>query len=282
MFMSKHFYLALILLAFGAFACNNTSEEGNGAENEDMSQFAEDEDFQEKHDEPDQIDFEGKGEALEFDTPDGKKGMAYALMPEEETNKYLLVFHEWWGLNDQIRQEAERLFEELDDVAVMAVDLYDGEVTDKRDKASELMQAASGKQDRLRSIIRGAMNYAGEDAEIATIGWCFGGGWSLKASIMAGEQGAGCVMYYGMPVQEAEALQPLEADVLGIFAAQDAYITPEIANNFKEMAENNGKNVELHIFDADHAFANPSSDSYVEEAAQKANALALEFLKKSL
>jgi carboxymethylenebutenolidase len=238
--------------------------------------------FKEKHETPAQIDFQGKGESLEFDTPDGQKGSAYALMPEGKTNKYLLVFHEWWGLNDQIRQEAERLFEELDGVAVMAIDLYDGEVTDDQDRAGELTQAASQKEDRLKAIIQGAMNYAGDEAEIATIGWCFGGGWSLKASIMAGEQGAGCVMYYGMPVREAEALQPLEADVLGIFAGQDGWITPEVANNFKALADNNGKNVEIHIFDADHAFANPSSPRYVEEAAQKANELALEFLKEKL
>jgi carboxymethylenebutenolidase len=281
--MLKKTFFALFILAFGAFACNNSAfsgEEQTGAD--DMSQFTDDENFKEKHETPAQIDFQGKGESLEFDTPDGQKGSAYALMPEGKTNKYLLVFHEWWGLNDQIRQEAERLFEELDGVAVMAIDLYDGEVTDDQDRAGELTQAASQKEDRLKAIIQGAMNYAGDEAEIATIGWCFGGGWSLKASIMAGEQGAGCVMYYGMPVREAEALQPLEADVLGIFAGQDGWITPEVANNFKALADNNGKNVEIHIFDADHAFANPSSPRYVEEAAQKANELALEFLKEKL
>ncbi len=281
--MLKKTFFALFILVFGLTACNNSTNSGEeGANSEDMSQFADDENFKEKHEMPEQIDFDGKGETMEFDTPDGQKASAYAILPEGETNKYLLVFHEWWGLNDQIRQEADRLSSELDGVAVMAIDLYDGEVTDDRDKAGALMQGASKKESRLQSIIKGAMNYAGPDAEIATIGWCFGGGWSLKASVLAAEQGAGCVMYYGMPVQEAKALQGLKADVLGIFASQDAYITPEVANNFKELAENNGKNVEIHIFDADHAFANPSSPRYVEEAAQKANELALEFLKEKL
>ncbi len=281
--MSKHILFPMLILIVGFFSCNNASKnEANSSSDEDMSQFANDENFKEKHETPAQIDFEGKGRQLEFHTPDGQKGTAYAILPEEPTNNYLLVFHEWWGLNDQIRQEAERLFEELDGVAVMALDLYDGEVTDNQDKAGELTQAASQKQDRLKAIINGAINYAGEDAQIATIGWCFGGGWSLKASIMAGDQGAGCVMYYGMPVQEAEALKPLEADILGIFAEQDGWITPEVANNFKKLAESAGKDVEIRIFDADHAFANPSSPRYVEEAAQEANALALEFLKERL
>lgn len=281
--MLKKTIIALFFLAFASFACNNnpnSGEEGTG--NEDMSQFADDENFKEKHETPGQIEFTAKGEQMEFDTPDGQKGTAYALMPEGETQKFLFVIHEWWGLNDQIRQEADRLFEELDGVAVMALDLYDGAVTDDRNKAGELMQAASQKQDRLKAIVQGAINYAGEDAKIATVGWCFGGGWSLQASIMAEEQGAGCVLYYGMPVQEAAALEPLEADVLGIFASQDGWITPEVANNFKTLADDNGKKVEIHIFDADHAFANPSSPRYVEEAAQKANELALAFLKEKL
>ncbi len=281
--MSRKILFAFLILSIGLFSCNNASQgEENGSSDEDMSQFADDENFKEKHETPAEIDFEGKGEQMTFDTPDGKKGTAYTIMPEESTNKYLLVIHEWWGLNDQIRQEAERLFEELDGVAVMALDLYDGNVTDDQDKAGEYMQAASQNQDRLKAIINGAINYAGEDAEIATIGWCFGGGWSLQASIMAGDQGAGCVMYYGMPVKEAEALEPLEADILGIFAEQDGWITPEVANNFKDLAENAGKDIEIHLFDADHAFANPSSPRYVEEAAQEANALALAFLKERL
>ncbi len=280
--MTKKIFLALIILSAGLFACNNSQSNSENADGEDMSQFAEDENFKEQHETPEEINFEGKGEKMEFDTPDGEKGTAYAILPEGGTKKFLFVIHEWWGLNDQIRQEAERLFDELDGVGVMALDMYDGESTDDQNKAGELMTAASQKQDRLKAIIQGAMDYAGEDAKIATIGWCFGGGWSLQSSIMAGAQGAGCVIYYGMPVQDAEALAPLQADILGIFAEKDGWITPEVANNFKALAEGSGKNIDVHIFDADHAFANPSSPRYVEEAAQNANALALNFLKERL
>jgi carboxymethylenebutenolidase len=87
-------------------------------------------------------------------------------------------------------------------------------------------------------------------------------------------------MYYGMPLQKADALAPLKAPILGIFAEKDGWITPQVVANFENLAKATGKSIETHQFDADHAFANPSNPAYKEEAAQKANALALAFLKK--
>jgi carboxymethylenebutenolidase len=165
-------------------------------------------------------------------------------------------------------------------VNVYALDLYDGKVADNPDDAGKYMQAV--KEERLNAIINGALNYVGEDTEVATIGWCFGGGWSLRASILAGEQGAGCVMYYGMPVMEAEKLAPLEVDVLGIFASQDKWITPEVVDKFVNVMNAINKPIEVKQFNADHAFANPSGDRYKEEAAQEANKMAMSFLQEHL
>ncbi len=257
-------------------ACGNKG----GEQADDMSQFAEDSTFQDAHPTPDEVDFQPKGEMIEFDTPDGKTASAYALLSEKTTEDYILVIHEWWGLNDHIKQEAERLFDNLENANVLALDMYDGRVATTQEEAGKYMQAMS--QDRGKAIINGALAYAGEDADIATIGWCFGGGWSLNASIMAGDQGEACVMYYGMPVQDAKALAPLQAPVLGIFAEQDGWITPEVAKKFEDLAKATGKNVEIRQFDAAHAFANPSNPDYDQAAAQEANALALAFLREHL
>ena len=80
------------------------------------------------------------------------------------------------------------------------------------------------KEDRAKAIIKGAIAYAGPNAHIATIGWCFGGGWSLQASLLAGKQDVACVMYYGMPEQDVNKLKTLHADVLGNFANKDNWI----------------------------------------------------------
>ena len=131
-------------------------------------------------------------------------------------------------------------------------------------------------------LLRALWPYAGEDSKVATIGWCFGGGWSLKSSILAGEQGAGCVIFYGMPVQQADQLVNLQAEVLGLFAEKDGWITPDVVNKFEALMKATGKKITTKQFDAEHAFANPSSPRYNEAAAQEANTLALEFLKEKL
>lgn len=279
MFRSILFAFTIILLFLAA--CNNSA--GSGSEENttaDMAQFSEDEDFKDAHEKPDSIEFSGKGQMLEFATTDGSTGKAYMVAPGRLTEKVIFVIHEWWGLNNHIKQEAEKLAESIDNVTVLALDLYDGKVTDNPNDAGKFMQSV--KPERAEAIIRGAMGQVGSNAKIATIGWCFGGGWSLKASILAGSQGAGCVMYYGMPVQKAEELAPLRADVLGIFAKNDGWITPEVANNFEALAKSSNKNVTIHQFDAAHAFANPSNPDYDEKAAKKADALALAFLKDNL
>ena len=130
-----------------------------------------------------------------------KTGSAYVLKAPEEGSDYLFVIHEWWGLNDHIKQEAERLQAELGgNINVMALDLYDGKVATTREDASKYMQAST--EERGAAIIQGAINHAGTTAKIATVGWCFGGGWSLKSSILAGEQGAGCVITTECPYKK--------------------------------------------------------------------------------
>lgn len=272
----------LIILSFGLFllaSCGGNKSTAEG-EKEDMAQFADDQEFKDAHDTPEENDHKAAGEMITFSAADGTDASAYALMSKEASDKYLLVIHEWWGLNDHIKEEADRLFGELGNVNVMALDMYDGKLATSPDEAGKFMQAV--KPERAEAIVKGAIAKAGENAKIGTIGWCFGGGWSLKSSIMAGDQGAGCVIYYGMPVQEAAALAPLKADVLGIFAEKDGWITPEVVNKFSDLAKATGKNVETHQFDAAHAFANPSNPKYDEKAANEANALALNFLKERL
>ncbi|WP_162427498.1 dienelactone hydrolase family protein [Pontibacter pudoricolor] len=240
-----------------------------------------DKSFQAKHDNPLPFTLQNqKGKMVTFKTPDGKTGSAYEIKAPEKTDDYLLVFHEWWGLNDYIKQEAERLAKELGNVNVLALDLYDGRVAAEREKAVEYMQSVT--PERGKAIINGAIAYAGKDPDIATIGWCFGGGWSLQAAIEAGDKAEAAVIYYGMPERDVERLKKLDAPVLGIFAKQDASITPEIVQDFEQKMKQADKKVTIKMYDAVHAFANPSNPRYDKQAAEDAYKLAIEFLKKHL
>lgn len=278
-------YFALFLLSF--FVGQVIAQGPSCCSAEDkatttFASFADDMAFRNMHPEPKSLrGHEQKGKMVQFDAADGQGSQAYLVAGAKENKRCLFVIHEWWGLNDHIKAEADRLHEELGgEVHVIALDMYDGAIATTRTAASKLMQGVEG--DHARAIIRGAADYFGSDFKFGTIGWCFGGGWSLQASLELGDQAAGCVIYYGMPEEDEERLAALQVDVLGIFAEQDGWITPEVVTQFAERMEGLDKSLTYKIFDAKHAFANPSRDIYDEGAANEANKMAAEFLKARL
>ena len=220
------------------------------------------------------------GKNITYPTADGKTANAYELKAKKPTANYLLVVHEWFGLNDYIKQESEKLYNDLGNVNVIAIDLYDGKVASNSQDAGKNMQSVT--DGRARAIIKGAIAYAGAKARIATIGWCFGGGWSLQSTLLASKQAVGCVMYYGMPEQEVNKLKTINTDVLGIFANQDQWINPKVVAQFEANMKAAGKKVYLHQYDADHGFANPSNPIYNSDATKYAYANTLVFLKARL
>ncbi len=239
--------------------------------------LATDKDFSGGHDAPLPYKFEGDGQEIEFKTPDGKTGKGFEIKSATPSTKYLFVLHEWWGLNDYIKKEAATFAAEMPGVNVIAVDLYDGKVATTADEAGKLMGEV--KTERAVAILKGAQLYAGPKAQFASIGWCFGGGWSLQEALLGGKQTVGCVMYYGMPEKDVAKLKTLNTDVLGIFASQDKWINPEVVGQFQKDMAAAGKKVTIESYDADHAFANPSNPKFNKEYAAKAHGQALTYLR---
>lgn len=238
-----------------------------------------DADFRNAHEVPKPFVYtQAEGKLITFTAMDGKEARAFEVKPATPSGNYLLVFHEFYGLNDYVKNESARLAKELGNVTVLALDLYDGKVGQTREEATKLMQAVDSK--RAVAIIEGAVRHAGPEARVATLGWCFGGSWALQAALHADKQAAGCVMYYGQPETNMERLADLDCSVLAIFAKQDKWLTPQVAEKFKQDMAKLNKELKLHIFDADHAFANPTSPRYDQADARQANQLALDYLKK--
>jgi len=245
-----------------------------------MALFATNAKFIASHENPIPFNFQpDKGKMITFKAGD-KEGNAYAVLSGKKTDKVVLMFHEWWGLNDYIKKEAESLQKELGDgVDVYAVDLYDGQVATEREKASALMSGL--KPERASAIINGLLANIGKDKKVATIGWCMGGSWSLQATLLAFRQAA-CVMYYGFPEKDPEKLKGLKTDILFLQAMQDGFITPSVVTQFSEDIKKLGKSITIKQYNADHAFANPSNPKFNKEFAADAHKLALAFLKKGL
>jgi carboxymethylenebutenolidase len=156
------------------------------------------------------------GKEISFKTADGKEGFGYEIKADIPTNNYVFVIHEWWGLNDYIKQESEKIFKTLGNVNIIAIDLYDKKVATVKDSASKYMQGLT--TERAEAIIKGLITYVGNKSNIATIGWCFGGGWSMQAALLGGKQTKACVMYYGMPEEKMEKLNTLNSPILFVWA----------------------------------------------------------------
>lgn len=246
---------------------------------EEFANLTADNSFKASHQEPLPTTVEdGIGNMITFKTPDGGRANAFEILTPYGTNNWLFVFHEWWGLNDHMKNEAIKYFKELRDVNVLLIDLYDGNVATTRDEAGKLMQAV--KDERARAIIEGAQKHVGKRANIATIGWCFGGGWSLQATLLADKQATGAVMFYGMPEKDKEKLSALNADVLFVFAEQDEWINADVLGNFEKLMSEQPQELYIEKYDAPHAFANPSNPGYNKTFTDDAFGKSIKFLRK--
>jgi len=210
----------------------------------------------------------------------GPEANAYVLEAKKKTNNWIFVFQEWWGLNDHIKLEAENLYNDLGNVNVLALDMYDGKIGTTRDEAGKLMQEF--KQDRGNEIVKGALEYVGKNAKIGTIGWCFGGGQSMQAALTAATQAAACVIYYGMPEDNLDRLKTLNCEVLDIWGTQDAWINKDVTSKFEKNMTAAGKKLTVKSYDADHAFANPSNPKHSKDFTADAYKNTLEFFKARL
>jgi carboxymethylenebutenolidase len=246
-----------------------------------MLALAKTEDFTRAHEAPEPFQYETpRGTMLSFETLDGNAGRAYYVPSQEATSKVLIIFHEWWGLNDYIRREADRWQDSLGAVDVYAIDLYDGKVAVTQEQASKL--ASSLDKRRTDVLIKGLLAKSGRDNIIATLGWCLGGGYAFRSSVLAEKQAAGCVMYYGFPEKDVKSITPLQCDVLYIRASQDAFITQAMITPFVEQVKQTGKAISVETYNAAHAFANPSNPKFDGVAATDAQQKALAFIRSHL
>ncbi len=226
------------------------------------------------------------GEAVVYGQAGGKPIHGFLARPQSAKGPLpgILVIHEWWGLNDNIRDMARRLAGE--GYVALAVDLYGGATASTPDQAMQLMQATGKDPAAAKANLRQAYDYLAtrEHApRIGVIGWCFGGGWSLQTALMLPDKIAATVIYYGHLTTDRAELAKLQMPILGFFGAEDKSIPVASVHGFESTLKSLGKSVEVHVYDgAGHAFANPSGTSYRPEAASDAWTRTVAFLAKNL
>ena len=195
----------------------------------------------------------------------------------------LVVIHEWWGLNDNIRTAARRLAGE--GYRALAVDLYADSTADTPDRAQALMKQATGAPEALMANLRAAHEQlqAAGAARVAVLGWCFGGGMTFRALADRPAAFAAAVSYYGTPeALTADVLTQLETPVQAHFGRQDNVVPPKQVEALRARLDGTGTDVQIYEYDAGHAFANPSGEQYDPEAAAQAWTRTTDFLATHL
>ncbi len=193
----------------------------------------------------------------------------------------IIMIHEWWGLNENIKTMAEKLASH--GYVVLAVDLYNGNVATTSEEARKLI----GSFDSEIGVanMNSAVSYLLENnnsTKLGSLGWCFGGGQSLNLALNNDVIDA-TVIYYGQLVTDKEKLSMITWPVLGIFAELDHGITVENVKKFETALNELDIKHEVHIYSGvDHAFANPSGDRYAPEESKDAWQKTLDFLNANL
>jgi carboxymethylenebutenolidase len=212
--------------------------------------------------------------------------VGFLAMPRDAAEPLpgIIVIHEWWGLNDNIKAATRRLAAE--GYVALAVDLYGGKTAATPDEAQALMAELVMEPDAARANLRQAYEYLEKYAfapRIASVGWCLGGGWSLQTALLFPHELDAMVMYYGQLVNADSELSTLEMPVLGFFGGQDRSIPVRDVQDFRERLRVLGKDAQILIYpDADHAFANPSGGNYNEKAATESWQETVKFLDEKL
>ena len=196
----------------------------------------------------------------------------------------VIMIHEWWGLNDNVRKMADRLAAE--GYIVLAVDLYGAQVATNPEAARQMMLSVVERPELASENIRQAYDFVSNIAgatRVGSMGWCFGGGWSLNTALLFPEDLDAAVIYYGQVTDDINKLLPLNVPILGLFGAEDQGIPVASVQSFEAALQKLRKRYEIQIYPGvGHAFANPTGANYNAEAADDAWRRTLEFLEKNL
>jgi len=219
---------------------------------------------------------------VSIDTPSGGKATGVLALPAKTPAPTLLLIHEWWGLNDQIKAVAAEFAKE--GYIALAIDLYGGKVASSPTDAMAYMKATDAKAatEQVVAATGWLRTHGKGTGKVGTVGWCFGGGWSLNASVAAPVDAT--VIYYGRVTSPAAALKALKGPVLGHFGTQDKSIDKAMVAGFEKEMAAAGKTdtLTVHWYEADHAFANPTGGRYDAADAKLAWERTLAFYRKHL
>lgn len=221
-----------------------------------------------------------KAEPFTFQTMGNRTASGVIAKPAQWPAPAVVLVHEWWGLNDQIKAVAVELANQ--GYVAIAIDLYGKPATTDPAAAKAMMAALDTEAalDVMASTIYWARDQTFVNGKVGTVGWCFGGAWSLNASMSAPVDAT--VIYYGNVERSVNQLRSLVGPVIGHFGTKDTSIPESMVKQFAENMQAADKSLTVYWYDADHAFANPTGARYDAADAAQAWERTLAFFQTNL
>jgi carboxymethylenebutenolidase len=225
---------------------------------------------------------------ISFKRPDGNSVEAYLIEPANPTNvPGVVVIQEWWGLDDEIKNVANRLAKA--GYRALVPDLYRGKLALEANEAEHLMNDLNF-GDAASQDIRGAVQYlkATGSSKVAVTGFCMGGALTVLSAGLVPECD-GTVVWYGYPPLEYVDAAAIKKPMLAHWALHDDFFSIAGVDQLEEKLKAAGVTYDFERYDAKHAFANPKSDArglpplqYNPAAADLAWERTMHFLKTQL
>jgi carboxymethylenebutenolidase len=220
------------------------------------------------------------GEMVTF-AANGGTCSGYLAKPASGSGKGVVVFQEWWGLNDNIIDIANRFAAE--GFVALAPDMYHGKVTAEPDEAGKLLMALNIEQ--AAKDARGAVEYlkGQTGGPVGTTGFCMGGALSLFTACNEGDSVGACIDYYGGHPAVKYNWDGLKAPVLAFWAEHDDFVNPNIPVYEEEMKKRGVDYQAIQYPNTQHAFFNDTSPaSFNKQAADASWQKSLEFFRQHL
>lgn len=213
--------------------------------------------------------------------PTGETMIAEVILPATLPAPAVLMIHEWWGLNDQIRATAAEYANQ--GYIALAVDLYGKPAATTAAGAKSLMSSVDpvAATSKLKASVAYLKDHKDCTGKVGVVGWCFGGGWSLNTALATDVDA--CVIYYGNVAKTPQQLASLTAPVMGHFGTLDQNINKAMVEGFEKSLKAAGKtDYQIFWYEANHAFANPTGGRYDDADAKLAWQRTMSFFGEKL
>ncbi len=226
------------------------------------------------------------GSMVEFTRPDGKAAPGFFAPASQPSAPGVVLFEEWWGLDDRIKQTADRLASH--GFNVLVPDLYRGRSAATGDEANHLMQGLDF-TDAVTQDAPGAAQYLRDRGakRVGVMGFCMGGALAML-SVMHGRAFDAASIWYGYPPEEAGDARAISVPIQGHWALDDDFFKAEGVDAIERKLKSCGAEPEFHRYGAKHGFFNTGEPGegglghYHREHAETAWRRTIEFFDRTL